>query len=360
MAKGLPKRKKRAESFLGIHFDFHAGLDCNKVGAGVTRKMIEDIVKQVQPDYIQCDCKGHGGFSSYPTKAAYPAPGFVRDQLKIWRDITAKHGVALFMHYSGVWDTEALKHHPSWAAIDPDGKKNKNNTSVFGPYVDKLLIPQLKELSDVYGVDGVWVDGECWATCQDYGKEVLAEFRKKTGIRTVPKKMGDKGFQEFTEFCREGFRKYLQHYVAAIHKHNPDFEVASNWAYSSFMPEPVTTDVDYISGDYPMQNSVNAARFEARCIAPQGMPWDLMAWAFAGRWKDPCHSTKTIPQLQQEAAIVLALGGGFQAYFKQKRDGSIFPWQMKLMAETGAFCRAREAVCHKAEPVPQVALFLCR
>ncbi len=359
MAKQLPKRKKRADSFLGIHFDFHAGPDCNKVGDKVTRKMIEDIVLQVRPDYIQCDCKGHRGISSYPTKVAYPAPGFVRDQLRLWREVTAKHGVALFMHYSGVWDTEAVKHHPSWAAVDADGKRNKKNTSVFGPYVDRLLIPQMKELSDVYGVDGVWVDGECWATCQDYGKEVLAAFRQKTGIRTKPKKMGDKGFRQFTEFCRDGFRKYLQHYVTEMHKHNPDFEVASNWAYSSFMPEPVTTDVDFISGDYPLQNSVNAARLEARCIAPQGMPWDLMAWAFSGRWGQPCRSTKTIPQLQQEAAVVLALGGGFQAYFKQKRDGSIFPWQMKLMAETAKFCRAREAICHKAAPVPQVALLLC-
>ena len=56
--------------------------------------------------------------------------------------------------------------------------------------------------------------------------------------------------------------------------------------------------------------------------------------------------------------MVLALGGGFQAYFKQKRDGSIYDEQMPVMAEVAKFCRARQAICHHAEPVPQVALLL--
>jgi hypothetical protein len=83
-----------------------------------------------------------------------------------------------------------------------------------------------------------------------------------------------------------------------------------------------------------------------------------MAWSFAhppgtprGVWLQ-----KTAVQLEREAAVVLALGGGFQAYFKQKRDGSIFPEQMPVMAEVAKFCRARQALCHHAVPVPQVAL----
>lgn len=356
MAKRTKKRLRRDESFLGIHFDFHAGPDCRKVGDGVTPKMVEAIVDQVKPDYIQCDCKGHRGLSSYPTRVGYAAPGFVRDQLRIWREVTARRGVALYMHYSGVWDTEALSHHRSWARIDETGKRDKKNTSVFGPYVDKLLIPQLKELCDEYGVDGVWIDGDCWATCQDYGKQVLAAFRRETGIRSIPKKQGDKHFRAFTDFCREGFRNYVRRYVDALHAHDPDFQIASNWAFSSFMPEPVSVDVDFISGDYPLQDSVRAARLEARCMMHQGKPWDLMAWAFCGRWGEKLRSTKTIPQLSQEAAIVLALGGGFQAYFKQNRSGAIHDWTMQLMAGTARFCRERQKLCHKAQSVPQIAI----
>jgi hypothetical protein len=54
--------------------------------------------------------------------------------------------------------------------------------------------------------------------------------------------------------------------------------------------------------------------------------------------------------------VILALGGGWQAYFNQRRDGSVTPWQMKLMADAAKFCRERQPFCHKAEPVPQIAL----
>lgn len=350
------KKLKRSESFLGIHFDFHAREDDVDIGKTTTQEMVQSVIDTVQPDYIQCDCKGHKGYSSYPTVVGNPAPNIYKDTLKIWREVTAKSNVSLYMHYSGVWDTEAIKHNPSWARINENGEIDKNNTSTFGLYVDELMIPQLKELCDLYGVDGVWVDGECWATCQDYSENVIGRFREETGIKAIPKTKDDPYFYEFTEFCREGFRRYLHHYVNEMHKHNPDFEIASNWAFTSFMPEPVSVDVDFISGDFPLQDSVRSARLEARCMAKQGKPWDLMAWGFSGRFGEDCFSIKSPVQLKQEAAMVLSMGGGFQAYFQQKRDGSISRWQMKLMSEVAGFCRERQDVCHGAYAVPQVGL----
>ncbi len=349
-----PPRLRRADSFLGVHFDFHAGDDCKEIGKNVEREMIEYIIDQVKPDYVQCDCKGHPGQSSYTTKVGNQAPGFVKDTLKIWRDVTAKRGVALYMHYSGVWDAKAVELHPQWARINEQGKTDWRLTSVYGPYVDELLIPQLKELAGVYAVDGVWVDGECWATDRDYGEKILKAFKEKTGITDVPRKPEDPHWFEFSEFCRDGFRSYLNHYVTELHKSNPDFQIASNWAYSSMMPEPVTVDVDFISGDFSPLNSVNTARVEARSMVHQGKPWDLMAWNFTNTGGQ--FSTKSIQQMKQEAAVVLALGGGFQAYFPQRRDGSVRKWQMKLMKEVAEFCRARQTICHKAEPVPQIGL----
>ena len=82
--------------------------------------------------------------------------------------------------------------------------------------------------------------------------------------------------------------QYVQHYTTALHKVDPSFQVASNWAYTSFMPQPVNTDVDFISGDLTPNNSVVNAGFEARCIASQAqkynIPWDIMSWAFSMNW----------------------------------------------------------------------------
>lgn len=355
MAK-TPQRLNRADSFFGIHFDFHASDDCTQIGNNFTPKMIETVIKTVRPDYIQCDCKGHRGLSSYPTRVGNPAPGFIKDPLKIWRTVTAKHGVTLIMHYSGVWDTEALKKHPEWARVDEKDALDPNNTSVFKSYVDDFLIPQLSELGNEYHVDGAWVDGECWATCQDYAPEVIEAFRKQTGIQDIPRKPEDPHFFEFTEFCREGFRRYLRHYIETMKKRAPHMQITSNWAFSSHMPEAVSVDLPFLSGDYTLNDSLNAARLESRCLANQGKPWDLMAWSFTGLWEDKCRTTKSAEQLQQEASIVLAHGGGFQAYFTQNRDASIKLWQMPIMAEVAKFCRARQKICHRSQGVPQVGV----
>ena len=261
-----PPRLKRADSFLGIHFDFHAGPDCTEVGKNTTPAMIQNIIDLVRPDYLQIDCKGHAGYTSYPTQVGQQVPGYVGDPLRTWRDVTAKNGVALYMHYSGVWDSVAVKN-PGWAALDADGKPSPKATSFWGPYSEQLLIPQLRELAGTYGVDGVWVDGECWASIPDYSPAALAAFTSSTGFTTVPRKASEPHWFEFLQFQREAFRGYLRHYLAAVKRTHPTFQICSNWAFTDHMPEPVSVPVDFLSGDYSPDDSVNSARLSARLEA---------------------------------------------------------------------------------------------
>lgn len=348
-----PKRIPRSEAFLGIHFDFHADQNSKEIGKNTTPEMVENIINLVQPDYLQVDCKGHPGFSSYPTKVGNQAPGFVGDPLRVWREVTARRGVSLLMHYSGVWDSNVVEQHPDWSADEADGKPSKKATSLFGPYANKILIPQLRELAEEYGVDGAWVDGDCWASIPDYSEVALKAFRESTDIQEIPRKPGDPHWFEFLQFNRQAFRNYLNHYIVEVKKTHPNFQICSNWAFTNYMPEKVSAPVDYLSGDYSSTDSVNSARIAARYMARQGKPWDLMAWSFT-----PGHgqSLKSAAQLQREAAVVIALGGGFQTYFVQKNDGSIFDEQMPVMAEVAKFCRARQTLCHRAVAVPQVAM----
>jgi hypothetical protein len=345
----------RADSFFGLHFDFHATNNDKEIGRTFNAGTIDSMLVLIKPDYIQVDCKGHPGISSYPTKVGNAAPGFIKDPLRIWRDETNKHGIGLFVHYSGVIDNEAVKKNPDWAAINRDRKISETNTSVVGPYVDRLLIPQLKELIDNYKIDGAWVDGESWALGLDYSKNMLDAFHKETGITSVPYYMNDKYMPEFRTFNRNAFRKYIAHYVDELHKYNPSFQITSNWAFSSFMPRPVDVNVDFISGDFEPNNSLYSGLFESRCIAPQGKPWDLMVWSFAHD-NEGAYVHKSPVQLQQAAATVISMGGGFQIYSTQNRDASIKPWLFGTLKSVSDFCRERQPFTQNAKPVPQIAL----
>lgn len=357
-AKTAPKPS--SERFLGLHLDFHASVRDSNIGANTTPEMVQAIIETVHPDFIQVDCKGHPGNSSYPTKVGNPAPGLAKDStgasvdpLKIWREVTARNGIALYTHYSGIWDNRAVELHPSWGALRSDGSIRKGTTSLFGSYADSLLIPQLKELAGEYKVDGVWIDGDCWAAYPDYCDAAVKGFREQYNAEP-PKAPGEPLWYEWKQFHREAFRAYVRHYAEAVHAEYPDFRICSNWAFTHHMPEPVSAPVDFISGDYSPLNSVNYARIAARYASSQGMPWDLMSWGFVR--DGDARPSKPAVQLMREAAITLSQGGGYQVYYTQNRDGSVNLEKLRPMAEVSRFARDRQPFCFHSETVPQIAL----
>lgn len=353
---GEPQRPKRGEAYFGIHLDFHCSLDEQNVGANTTDEMVNKLLDIVDPDFIQIDCKGHPGVSSYPTKVGNPCRHIVGDPLRVWRRVTAERGVPLYMHYSGIWDNRAIQVHPEWGAVNADGSRSSANTSLFSGYTNELFIPQIKELALDYGVDGIWVDGDCWAVQLDYAEPACKEFTALTGIENAPKSKDDPGWNEWMEFHRNKFREHLRDWVNELGEVAPDFQCASNWAFTDHMPEPVSADVAFLSGDFSPTNSVNTARTSARFIASQDKPWDLMAWSFSRADKSEPWSQKNASQIEREAACVLSQGGGFQAYYGQNRDGSVDLEKLAPMNEIGKFCRARKPFCFRSVPVPQVAL----
>jgi hypothetical protein len=359
---GVPTPAATAKRYFGLHFDFHAEGGDKMVGRNLSEAQLDSLLTAVNPDFIQVDCKGHPGVSSYPSKVATATvtPQIAKDPLAFYRAVTRKHGVALYLHYSGVFDYAALAKHPDWAVRKADGSSDPSKTSVHGPYADSLMIPQLRELAD-YGADGVWVDGECWATQLDYSERALAKFRAATGIQTVPRSENEPGYGAFREFARQSFVDYLGHYVDAVHRHKSTFRIASNWAYSSMMPEPITTNVDYLSGDLTPGNSVNSAALEGRIMAAQGQlyhkPWDLMSWGFWYTFGPTRQGDqKTAVHLMQDAAEILAVGGGFQTYYQQQRDASLPIRQLPVMTKVSKFVRARQPFCEGSVSIPQVAV----
>lgn len=348
--------KKRADSFFGIHFDFHA-LPNQTIGSDFRPEVVAELLDRVRPDFVQCDTKGHPGISSYPTKIGTRADCIKADVLKMWRELTKERDIALYGHHSGLYDYSAAKLHPDWAIKDEEGNVSECYMSVFGPYADELLIPQLKELAFDYELDGAWVDGECWSTFVDYSEHAVKAYRQETGKE--PPKSSDEDYEEYKEFCRKGFERYVAHYIEEIKKVKPDFQITSNWMYSAYMPEKANVKLDYLSGDYAPVNAVELARHNSRCLAARNIPWDLMAWgqnAIPVSYTTFNRSTKEYEQYCQEAAIVISLGGGFQFFnIMYGGGGTVQPWAIPVWEKVAKFCREREFL-HKSKPVHQMGI----
>lgn len=275
-------KKKRTDSSFGIHFDFHAERGdsvAHIFKPDLTAKLL-DIVK---PDFVQCDTKGHPGLSSYPTIVGTRADSIKEDILKTWRILTNERDIALYGHHSGLYDIAAAQEHPEWAIVDENNIVSHEYISPFSDYCDKRLIPQLKELALNYKLDGAWVDGECWAAYVDYSENAQKKYKEKHG-KSAPHR-GDDGYEEYRNFCRQGFLDYVRHYTEEIHKIAPDFLITSNWIFSAYMPTAKNVSVDFLSGDYSSSNSVSSARYNGRCLETRKMTWDLLSW---GQNAVPC------------------------------------------------------------------------
>lgn len=359
------RRPRRADTFFGIHFDLHPQENDTELGRDLTAAHIDDFLDRVRPDFVQYDCKGHAGWLGYPSQVSRSSPGIVNDSLALWRKQTAARNIPLYIHFSGVWDSLAVREHPEWARLDAAGKADDRQTSLWSPYVTERMIPQLLEAADKYDLDGAWVDGECWQTNPDYSLPALRAWLQLGLGAEVPRKPEDPHWDVWLEFQRQRFRDYLKTYIGAVKAKFPSLEIASNWLYSTFVPEKPDLPVDFFSGDYLGNASLTRARLDARYLYQSGLAsgkaWDLMAWGFQQANTNAIGTIhKPALQLQQEASVVLAQGGAFQIYYQPTRTGRIDTRHVAVMEQVAQFCRQRQALCHKSRSASPVAVLFSR
>lgn len=348
----------RKDGQFGLHTDFHATVHDRDVWADVTEEMVEHVLEVIGPDFVQVDCKGHAGYASYPTEVGFPAPGLRKDGLRIWREVTRKRGVALVVHYSVLWDKAAVAHRPDWAVVRADGARDRAAVSLFSPYLDELMIPQLQEVIARYDIDGVWTDADTWGVMPDYSAGAVRAFREETGMSDPPGSPGEPGWPVFMAFLRRRFRYHALKYIDALHAFRPGIQIASNGALSPSTPGLEALGVDFLSGDYMPEEAADGARVVARYWPSLDIPWDLMAWTHTKGDAQFNRSFKPAAQLQQEAACVLAQGGAWQLIVMGTRSGHLDDASLRVAGEAARFVRERESLCRDTAPLPQVALLM--
>jgi hypothetical protein len=348
-----PSPNWHATVFFGIHYDLHANAKDTELGRELTPEHLRDRLMRTRPDWVQTDCKGHPGYTSWPTKVGSTSPGVVKDSLRIYRDVTRELGIRLGVHYSGVIDERAIELHPEWAQVDAEGKRSKNVTCRLHGYDEQLMIPQMMEIIDKYDVDGFWVDGENWGSLPCWCDLCKAEFIRRTGIKEIPTKKGQPHWAEWLAFHRDLFAEHVTRYTNAVHARKPGCLVTSAWMYTLREPDPIVAPIDYLSGDFA---GVENSAIEGRVMDARDMSWDLMAWGF-GRAGKPLVFKSALP-VEQDVSEVLALGGAAMVYEQPQRSGWLTGWHNEIITEVGDFCRARKEACFHSKTLPQAAVLL--
>ena len=360
--------KRNDNFFFGFHYDLHATAEDTVLGLRCSPRELIPMLKLMAPDFVQTDCKGHPGYTSWFSKVhnASVPPGLKKDALKQWRDATRKLGLPLHCHYSGIWDKAAALKHPEWAVRTADGTPDDGAPASEmmcprGPYLEELMIPQMLELIDRYKVDGFWIDGDLWAVKPCYCDRCRATFTEATGIEEPPQKETDPLWPAWWNFTRESFEAFVTRYCDAVHRHKPGVRVCSNWLQTFNHPGEPKVPTDWISGDNNHVYGLDGSRCEARFLSTRDKPWDIMLWNFYcsngfGQKTSP-WAAKPAQMLMQEAAVLVSFGGGVQIYESPGvRDGRLVEWRQRSMGKVGRFLKKRRALCQGSESLPQIAV----
>lgn len=360
-------RAARAAKFSGPgKFGIHYDLQPDSADAKWLREVSADNLRaqwqKVKPDWVQCDCKGSAGLSSYPTKAGRAKPGLINDPLRIHRDVTHELGIPLLVHFCGIWDLNASVENREWTRREAGGHAATGKICVRSPYLKERLIPQMVEVAVDYDIDGFWVDGDVWAMEPCYCRRCRDAFEAETGISDPPLVATHTHWPAWLAFHRRSYLAYAQAYTDAVHAAKPDCLVCINWLYSASIPDPITINVDFLSGD---ANSDDQITVESRFFAGRGLPWNVMTWGFiAPPYENTGGLNKSAPTGQfralaetcQGAAESLAVGGGAIIFARPTQTGRLVSWEHDQLAKVAEFVRARRPISEGSTGVPQAVV----
>jgi len=369
-----------AHRYFGFHHDLHADPTDTQIGLHCEVEELASALRMAGAEFVQTDSKGHPGMTSWysETPGATVAPGVVRDALAQWRAATRALGIPLHAHYSGIWDQSAGAKHPDWCILTADGTAAGAPFAIAGwptgpgalmcprgPYLEQLLLPQLFEMIDRYGIDGFWIDGDIWGMQPCYCPRCRQAYAEETGETAPPTSVDDPRWAQWWDFTRRSLETYVTRYCEAVHQHNANVLVCSNWLQTFKHPGEPTVPTDWISGDNTAVWGLDGCRCQARFISTRDKPWDIMLWDFYGAHNltdvDAPWTAKPVQMLQQEAAVVTALGGHVQACDAPwtpcgLRTGEHVPWRLRRVREMGRFVKARRALCLGTDTIPQIAV----
>jgi hypothetical protein len=349
----------------GFHYDIHAGPKDTDIGTHVSLEELVPSLALMAPTWIQTDCKGGPGMTSWPSKTptATTSPGVKQDALRGWVEAAHKLGVPIHGHYAAVADEAAIKMNPTWRVVVNPSTLNVHSSCVCprSDYTDTLIIPQLIEAVEDYGLNGFWLDGPIAGYDFCYCQRCRDAFREQTGIAEPPQETTDPNWLTWVAFNRTTMEGFVAHVVQAVQARCPETLICDNYLHTYRHPGEPVVATDWISGD--VWQDVDEIRCEARFMATRGRPWDIMAWAFdspnqanRGSLESPWE-IKSVARLQLEASIALSLGGNFQIYETTNlRDGRLVPWRMARLGQVGEFFKERQEISVGSEPLRQAVV----
>jgi hypothetical protein len=337
-----------------IHLDFHTSPLVPNVGAQFDADVFGNTLAAAHVNYVVCFAKCHHGMSYYNTRAGTRHPTLTFDLLGAQIEACHRRDIAISAYLSVVCDEEAVRLHPEWQQLGPDGTpRNKTPGRGWGtvclnsPYIEESLMPQVEEVCRQYEVDGMWfdmvylIDNACYCEwCQ----------RRMRDMRLSYDQPGDR-FQ----YAMASIQAYLSRCSSAIRAIKPhaDIEYNDQVRFNARRSLPHITGFEIECTPWA-RGYFYFGQF-CRYVRTLGLPSHGVSPRFHRAWAD-FGSVKTEAQLRWETATMLANGSGCSIGDQMDPCGRLEPLVYKRIGAAYQDVAACEPWCLGATPVTEIAV----
>ena len=304
--------------------------------------------------------KGHHGYSYYDTELGTKHPGLPDGTDMLGEIVEACHArdIAVAAYYSVGWLTTVEKERPEWMERDSLGRKvgtsgteqleSWNLISLHSPYLEEIVLPELRELAGNYDVDGIWID--IIENQPDYSEYAKAAYAKTHNGTTYPNHAAAVAFAADTR------RAAVAAMRAAVKSVAPE----KSFTFNTAGRDPRVSDlVDYHSiethpGATWHQGAWTHALLTMKYLRRHGKPYESTTSRFIhgwGGWDD-----QPVANMLAVGSRILANGGAINLGDQTYPEGTLDTALYERIGEVFDTIRRRERWALGAEAHPEVAL----
>ncbi len=349
------------ERFRKVYWEFNNLPEAPGIAVNFDRETAGAVLRRAHIQAVHLTSRDMYGYCYYETQSGAKHPHLQRNLLKEVIEVCHENDVKVISTFQLVFDDRAAKAHPDWRAVGATGEHyttwGVDPMCINTPYPEEYVLPQLRELVELYDIDGVFLDPianrveQLWCYCprcrarfkEESGEEIPREKGSARGLRCTEWRR--KLFNDFRSICSETIHQTKSHLLVTVNNtfcgtHHP----AGPPDYVDFLTKEVKT----FTGHHMDQS------YFGRYLATVGKPFHLLCNRLLHGWLD--WDMKPVTMLKYECAAMIAAGATCCVGDKLYPDGTLEEEFYNNLGEVFEFIKEREEFCLKATPVPYIAI----
>ena len=342
-----------------VHLDFHMPEFVDAMLRADPKHIVGQLVK-ARVNVVGLFTKCHFGNSYYDTKYGYKHPYLRSDWFGEVLEECHKNDIKVIAYYSLATDVAACRHNPDWYQINAEGKPKSTAGTCWdmpclnSPYREELVIPQLREITENYDIDGYMIDMPYQEHHLCFCKYCRKKFEETHGFPLEPA-MLETDRERVIRFGIDTAVECMREIYSLVKGIKPHLMVACNGAWKMGEPGALDQCSDYgLWESQPGWGTFLGHSIRSRYARTLGVPMQIMTVRFTDGWG--MLTCKPPAQLKYEVATIAANGGIVNVGDQAQPDGSLQEPAYDLIGEVFRFLEEREPYVVNAESVKHVAL----